>query len=170
MSNAIRILVCSILASLLMTGVAAAQTVTRIDVLDFGLYSATTNKQQAAPGSAAGTMNIVGNIAFYQHTDKVPARVGTRFGVKYAVVGSPDGAEVELQVVWRLPEPGLRNPKTGNVYRETHQTMTRVIGDRDNVRGYSLDAEWELVPGNWTLELWSGDRKLASRTFTLYRP
>ena len=33
--------------------------------------------------------------------------------------------------------------------------------------GYSLDEDWELVAGDWILEIWDGNKKLASQTFTL---
>jgi hypothetical protein len=36
-------------------------------------------------------------------------------------------------------------------------------------KSYSLRHEWEVVPGNWTIQIWYGDRKLAEQTFTLVK-
>ena len=170
MNNVIGRAFCAVLIVLLTVGVAAAQTVERIDILESGLYAATTTGTNAAPGTAAGITHVVGQVKFYQQTNRVPARIGTRFGISYVVVGSPQGQSVATRVIWRLPAPGLRNPKTGNVYRETTEDTTKAIGSRDSLTGYRFDEEWELVPGDWTLELWVGGRMLATRTYTVYRP
>ena len=49
-------------------------------------------------------------------------------------------------------------------------TVTERIGEAHSLyHGIALDYDWALVPGNWTLEIWSGDRILASEVFTLIR-
>ena len=32
------------------------------------------------------------------------------------------------------------------------------------------DDPWELTTGPWTIELWQGDRKLISQSFTVFKP
>lgn len=158
------------LVLLLGAGLAAAQTVERIDILQAGLYTAAVTGTAPAPSTTTGRTQLLGDIQFYQKTDRVPATIGTRFGVNYLVVGAPEGAMVELRQVWKLPAPGLRNPGNGNVYRETSRLVQKRIGDRNALNGYSFDAEWERVPGPWTLELWLGERRLLSKTFTVFNP
>lgn len=48
--------------------------------------------------------------------------------------------------------------------------MTRTIGREAGYVDYGFDDPWELVPGTWTIELWHGDRKLATQSFTVVRP
>ena len=170
MNNSIGRAFWAVLVFLSAAGVAAAQSVERIDVLDSGLYNAVTTRTEAAPGTASGRTHVVDKVEFYARTNRVPARIGTRFGMRYVVVGSPQDQNVGVRVVWKLPAPGLRNPKTGNVYRETNEDVTKTIGYRDSLTGYRFDDDWELVPGDWTLELWAGGRMLATRTYTVYRP
>ena len=161
------------LALLLVPGMAGAQTtivVDRIDILDYGLYTAAITGSVASPGTASGTSHTVSDVQFYRRTDRVPASVGTSFGVKFVVVGRPSGEIVELRTVLKIPPPGVRNPKTGNVYRETSITVQKVIGHDGSLTGYTLDEDWELVTGPWTLELWLGDRRMLSKTFTVYTP
>lgn len=162
--------VLTILGVLLGTNLAAAQTVQRIDILQAGLYTAAVTGNVATPGTATGNSHKVGNVQFYQSTDRVPARLGTRFGVNYVIVGNPEGTIVEFREVVRLPAPGLRNPKTGNVYRETNRTVQKAIGNRGTLTGYSFDQDWEMVPGPWTFELWLGERLMLTKTFTVYKP
>ena len=33
--------------------------------------------------------------------------------------------------------------------------------------GYGLDQPWEMIPGKWRFEIWSGDRLLAEQSFTV---
>ena len=150
-------------------GIASAQTVERIDLLDYGLYRATRTGDNAAPGTATGTLHVVGDVTFYEKTTRVPARLGTRFGIRFVVVGSPAGQKVTLLQGWKLPPAGLRNPKTGVLYFEEGSPTVKTIGE-PTMRGYSFDEPWELVTGDWTMELWSGNRKLLSKTFTVYAP
>ena len=152
-------------------GMAAAQQprIDRIDVVEFGLYEAKKEEARSDPGTPSGRTSIISGVAFYEATTRVPARLGTGFGIRFVPVGAPEGAAAPIRVVWRLPAPGLRNPKSGNTYRESTSNTDVAIGV-PRVRGYSLDEDWEIVTGDWTIELWNGERKLLSRTFTLYKP
>jgi hypothetical protein len=51
------------------------------------------------------------------------------------------------------------------VSRDESVETTR-IGDTVGAL-YTLDDSFELVPGIWTFELWDGDRKLLTQSFTL---
>ena len=42
------------------------------------------------------------------------------------------------------------------------------IGPRE-IAGYQFGHDWEIVPGTWTIELWDGDRKLASQSFQVVK-
>jgi hypothetical protein len=33
--------------------------------------------------------------------------------------------------------------------------------------GYGLDQPWELLAGNWIIEFWNGDQKLAEQSFSV---
>lgn len=148
---------------------ASAQTIQRIDLVEYGRYELQIVRKEAEPGSAAGSKSIVSQIRRVEQTARIPARLGTHFGLKFRVVGSPDDAPVALEQRWRFPAPGLRNPQTDNTYRTASGTLEALIGV-ERFRGYGFDHQWELVPGDWTMEIWSGERKLLSQTFTIYSP
>ena len=103
---------------------------------------------------------------FYSHTSTVPARVGIRFGTRFRVVGTPANQTTKLRSVWRFPEPGLRKPQTGTLYRQSIADTAAMIGAQ-GMRGYTFDAAWEILCGEWIQEVWFGERKLLSRTFTV---
>jgi hypothetical protein len=107
-----------------------------------------------------------------EHTETtltVPARLGVQFGVRFWVYGTPDGAKVTLRRVWLFPDPGLKSPAVGAPIHRRERTETVTIGAGDFTT-YGFDDTWELVPGEWTLEYWDGERKLLSETFTVVKP
>ena len=126
-----------------------------IDIMEFGIYELSRTR-------ASGT-----EIALVERTDRVPAVLGSAFGVRYHIDGSPLGGEVTITVITKFPEGGLENPETREVRRQDRRDLTSAIGD---VRflGYALSKDWEVVPGQWAFELWSRDVKLAEKSFQLY--
>ena len=149
-------------------GTAHAQTVQRIDITEFGTYAAHVDKKIEAAGTATGTTNVISDVKLVQAGSVVPRRIGTRFGLRYTIVGD-GGGDVTLTKIVRVPSPGLRNPATGNAIVTEKVPLQRRIGV-NYYTGYSFEQDWELVPGTWTIELWQGERKLASRSFTIAKP
>jgi len=154
-------------------GVTFAQTqpqppplvIERIDITEYGIYTADTDNSSAAPGTASGTVDQLSGIALVQSTTAVPARLGVGFGFRYKIVGKPN-AVVSLKNVTHVPAPGMRNPETGNVTLTNIFLQDRKVGG-EFYRLYRFTNAWEIVPGLWTLELWYGDRKLLSQGFLI---
>ena len=142
--------------------------VERIELAQYGLYRGDRAGEIADAGTTTGTTTMLSNVAFYEATSRVPACRGVGFGVVYRPLGKPDGAGAALRVVWRLPEPGLRNPDNGITYRQSVSILVAPLGQA-RLRGYSFDHDWELVPGEWILEIWDGDRRLLAQTFSVYQ-
>src|SRR5262245_51701366 len=126
--------------------------VDRLEVVDHGLFQLRTGERTAAPGTATGWATAASAATLLERTDRVPARRGVAFGVRYIVAGSDTGIGVSLTVTWRFPEPGLKNPATGNVYRQ----QTTEIDARVGMPGaslYILEEDWEFLPGTWVVEV-----------------
>ena len=141
----------------------------RLEVLQSGLYSASIARRDSAPGTPTGKASIVDSPSFYSDTSRVPAQLGIRFGFQYRLIGSPQGREARLRGIWRIPDPGITNPVSGNTYRESARDFTALIGDTQ-IHGYGFDQPWEIVEGEWILEIWHNERLLASRTFVVGKP
>jgi hypothetical protein len=69
-------------------------------------------------------------------------------------------------MVTKFPRAGLHDPQTNETIYRNETVVTRSIG-KLHFRSYTLEEQWELVPGVWTFELWSHDRKLGEQSFTL---
>ncbi|MBV9835016.1 MAG: DUF3859 domain-containing protein [Alphaproteobacteria bacterium] len=157
-----RWLIC--LAAILIAGPAFAVDVTSLEIVDFGLYRARTTGKQPAPQAVNGQTQTITDIDFYETTSRIPARTGVRFGTHFRVAGMPPDEVVQLRSVWRIPEPGIRNPDSGIVYRESISEFTTTTGTL-TMRGFNFGFSWQVLCGEWVQEVWSGERKLLSQTF-----
>lgn len=144
---------------------AQSAEIDHVDIVAYGIYTA--DETGTGVNTAIGASRLLGNIRHAATTTTVPAQLGVKFGFEYVIVGSPANGQATLTKVTIFPRAGLRVPGSGPVYR-TDYPLTRTIGSVQYT-GYQFDNPWELVPGVWTLELWSGDRKLASKRFTVVR-
>lgn len=155
-------------AGLCLAGSAAAQSarIERIMIVEAGLLEARKVDSLPTPGTAAGKTSVLDSVVFYESSRRVPARLGMQFGVRYRIVGAPSGEDTTIRTKWLVPEPGMRNPLTGAVTRIDEADEKVTIGS-DRLAGYGFSQAWEIVPGQWTLEFWVGDRKLNSVTFTV---
>ncbi|HZQ01606.1 MAG TPA: DUF3859 domain-containing protein [Reyranella sp.] len=142
---------------------AKAQQVTGIEIIDPGIYSVhVTSSQPNANGIPANTSDSE-QLEF--RATKVPMQKGVHFGFRYHLTGTPDGAVVPIRKVILFPPQGLTPPGKPTV-RQIERTLDRKIGET-SYTDYSLDDPFELVPGQWTFQLWSGNRKLAEQSFTV---
>jgi hypothetical protein len=155
--------------ALCLAGSAAAQQqahIERIVIVETGLLEARKVESMPTPGTASGETAVLDSVVFYEGSRRVPARLGVQFGARYRIVGVPAGQQATVRTRWLVPEPGMRNPLTGEVTRTDEADESVTIGT-DRLAGYKFGQPWEIVPGKWTLEFWADDRRLNSVTFTV---
>ncbi len=143
---------------------AQAPQITRIDVTDVGIY--TMDVASSSVDERGISHSVWSNIRLVEQTQTIHIKMGLHFGFHFSIVGTPDGATVELREVAIYPSQGLHNPDLPNPIFRGESFMTGKIGQVDYT-GAGLNRDWGLVPGNWTIELWCGSQKMASETFTL---
>jgi hypothetical protein len=138
--------------------------VEQIDVRDYGIYTA--DKTASATNDMGLAHNTVNNIQYIASTSTIPAKIGTKFGFRYTISGTPYDGRVSIKQVTIYPPAGVTNPKTGLLFTNSFSTVYRV-GMPPIFAGYDIDAPWEQVPGIWTIQLWIGERKFAEQSFTV---
>jgi hypothetical protein len=148
---------------------ASAQEVERVDVYEFGTYAA-NGPSYIHPSSPQG-IKIEGHDGYthLETTRTVVAQLGTRFGFRYRVQGMASGAYAPLTMVWKFPPPGIIGSDPA------HRVQREVVefdatSDDNYVITMSLESVSDLVPGIWTMEIWSGDQKLAEQSFEVLPP
>jgi hypothetical protein len=149
------------------SNVALGQTIKRIEILEFGIYSLDKEKRLSSQTTASGFRNEVSNEKLITATDTVPAHLGVNFGFRFRIIGKK-GTTVTLKKVTLIPQPGIQNPKTGETRVRSELSLEKTIGEK-YYSGYGFDSPWEIVPGIWTIEFWDGDRKLAAQSFNVVK-
>lgn len=141
----------------------------RVDIVEYGIYTARTLKKIANDAVATGDLRPIDQLKLVKVTTTVPAEVGIRFGVRFIVDGTPRGEPVTLTYITRFPPQGLRNPDTGKTFAQNEFKWNTHVNQID-FRTYTLDNTWEAAPGEWSLEFWYQGRKLGEQKFTVVAP
>ena len=151
---------------------AFAQQVKDVDVVWVGTYRIAETKAVVDPTAPTGFRYVAQGIEPVQQTQRIPAMIGTRFGLAYVLKGEPEGTVVPVQAFWRFPAKGLNNPETRTTTFEwkTPELQCRLEQKPFCLMGYPLQHPWELVPGKWTIEIWAEGAKLVEASFDLYLP
>src|SRR5689334_16131591 len=115
-------------------------SVTGATVTEVGIYTARVIKKFDVPSVAGGTNEGLDSFSLVQTTTNVPARIGTRFGFRYTIHGTPSNAPIVLTMIGE--HPPLKDPKTGKTRTRDEYELESWIGP--TYTSYSFDNEWEL--------------------------
>lgn len=147
---------------------AQAQSVSSVEISNPGLYRSEQVAVEQAPDSVRGIFTTVRNPQLVERTTRVPGLLGTSFGVNFEIRGEPNGEPATVRFVTRFPAGGLRDPKTGKVHLTSENERQYRIGELA-FRFYSFDEEWEIAPGEWSLEFWYRGQMLGAQKFEVYK-
>jgi len=95
-------------------------------------------------------------------TDKIPATVGTVFGVRMTFDG-----ETTALVSFRWTFPTMQNPATGQIWTEM-TGIREFSGDRAHLFLARINNDWEAVPGDWTLRILSSEQVVVEKVFHVF--
>ena len=98
-----------------------------------------------------------------EQTEVVPARLGTKFGVRYQLTGK---AETEKPLTLMYFTPGLIGPD-GKRQDKIELQQKLVVGAPQDVMAFGFTEHHEVVPGEWQFMVFQGDRKLLEQRFTV---
>ena len=162
-----------LLASLVLVALASmakAQEpkIERVEIVEAGIFQAEAIRREAAPGTIKGSTAVVSNIQLQQATARIPARIGVQFGVRFRIVGTPDGGRTTIRIVKKFPQP-IRDPKSGKTSTSNEQLRAETIGEV-RYTGLTFEYDEDLVPGTWTFEFWVGERRMAAKDFEVFKP
>jgi len=136
----------------------------RVDVIEYGIYTA---DEQSCRRNEQGILACArADVHHSVTTLTVPAQHGVHFGFHYRIVGTPEGASVDIKGITNFPRGGLHKPGEAEPLRNYQYTGTEKIG-QTYFTDYAFDDPWELVPGIWTVEIWIDNRLMASKSFTV---
>jgi hypothetical protein len=106
-------------------------------------------------------------LEFAENTDRIPLHKGVHFGYRYWLKFAPEQARPAFKRVLIHPEMTL--PNGSKVIRSERTIRKKAThGIVTAIDAYALSEDYELVEGEWTFQLWHGDKMLAEQKFTTY--
>jgi Domain of unknown function (DUF3859) len=130
-------------------------------IVDFGVYEINRGDNVDNEDVAAGLVISYGK-RLIKETDQVEAKIGTNFGFRYILSGSDSDVEVTIKV--QHPTP-LRNPETGKEFIVSEWEQTVPVGSTNWNTGWIFEKDWEIVPGEWVMQLHVDKNKLIEKKF-----
>jgi hypothetical protein len=149
--------------------IAGGAQVDGVDIVNYGIYVASDTKggRSTEKNAAEKQGDQEKTWKLLKKDDRIPAKIGTSFGVEYIVKGSPAGEPVKIDL--RYLHPMISNPEMGKKYTSQEVSIAALVGKKIH-EGYTFDHEWELVTGAWVIQVFYDGRKLAEQYFTVYKP
>jgi hypothetical protein len=150
-----------LLAILVFAG--AAPAAAQIQVIDYGIYNIPVRGFSPAPQDVAGQrFTTDGTAPPVRQSETVDAQLGRQMGFRFKVT---DASLVGKTITIRKTFPKLTNPETGR--SDTGVVSHLAVGSTEEIYHslYRFDYQWEMAEGNWTYELWLGDRLLHRKAF-----
>ncbi len=136
----------------------------RVELLEFGTFRKIASLDDLSDsGTISQKRHSVAKVELIKRTTEIPARIGTSFGFRVKFFGEPGEGIV---CTAKCLHPKLADPSSGRS-REVQQWDTSGMVGSDEYIGYTLDHDWELVPGQWTIQVFVGSRLMIEKTFTL---
>ncbi|MEQ1755800.1 MAG: DUF3859 domain-containing protein [Micropepsaceae bacterium] len=150
---------------------AHAASVEGIRILAQGVYTCDRAASTPDPRSPTGMRPHVNRCRLDSETSTIVARLGTSFGCTaqpWGITQRGHDNSVAIDVRFRYPV-GVKSPFTG----KTHywdDTSVRLEMGASWPFTFSFEENFELMPGNWAVELWSGGHKFNECRFTVVLP
>ncbi|MGP0170814.1 DUF3859 domain-containing protein [Pseudomonas sp. NCHU5208] len=148
------------ISKVLLAGLFAFTGLVQADVrvegpVEYGIF--TSDYQDFQPGERVLTRSNQD----IQVTDRIPAKLGTKFGMRYSLAGKHEG-DTPLTLLYLTP--GVVTPD-GQRHDKFEVVQKLVPGAPQDVMAFEFTEHHEVVPGEWHFIVYQGDRKLAEQRF-----
>lgn len=139
------------LASLLYGCTTSSAPLARIEWV--GTYSSSGSERVDAPWMGTGKFTHSFDPRLVEATTRIPARLGTQYGVSYSFDGSAPSKTVVVEVIWRFPK-AVTTARDVDVRRDHESYQAECPVDTSCLVGRVITEKWETEPGPWVVEVW----------------
>jgi hypothetical protein len=163
-----------LLTALLLLGQPAlaerSTNVTGVTINWFGAYK-TVQKEVKDSNISTGQRYIGSDtVPPNANSDQITLTPNTNFGFGFTLSGTPANGEVVFKQIYKYPPPGMPRGSSGQFVLDDQLPFTYRVGS-GNVMGYKTGGDPSNWPtGTWTFQLWSGDKLMAEKNFTVSGP
>lgn len=147
-----------LLVATLLTVCVPAQAQAQVEVVgpvEYGIFE--TLKEDFQPGERV----LSRRDQPIRQTTEVPARLGSKFGLRYRLVGKHE-TDTPLTLLYLTPGVVTPDGKRHDKFEVVQKLVPRTETD---VMAFEFTEPHEVVTGKWHLIVFQGDRKLAEQTF-----
>lgn len=96
-----------------------------------------------------------------QQTDRVPGKIGQKFGIEYKIKSNIT-RDILVEQVWIFPKP-ITDEK-GKEFKELRYKMEKSTNDK-TFSTYVMEKDYEVVKGEWTYQMFCDGDKIYERKF-----
>ena len=123
------------------------------------------------PETTSGVTQVpAGKPVLIAATNRIPAKIGIRFGLTYYVVNIPvTNGYVEITKVAKHPTIQKPDGKSSTGYTTTEKQFVK-DGHLVGWTGYGFDHDYELAPGQWEFAVMFEGQPLCKQQFTIFAP
>ena len=116
-------------------------------VTEYGIYEIGSEIETInQPKLNTGVLTVLKDTRLISVTHKIPAIVGTSFGYCYSI---PSNGKT-ITVTRKLVNPAMKKPDgTISTGYEYNRTLNVTNGFAEYCTNYTLEYEWEAIPGVW---------------------
>lgn len=132
--------------------------------LDYGLVKVVRGTQEVLKHTPTGVHGWLKDLVITKVTDSIKAEIKNSFGVVYRIAAK-DTVDVNVDIEWVFPKI-MTNDK-GEEFKTIRYTTKRPTNIPSG-SSYTFDEPFELLKGNWQMNVYLDNRKVYSRTFIVY--
>ncbi len=132
--------------------------------LDHGLARVKEGTTEKLATTPTGTHGWLEDFEIINQSDSIRILPKANFGIIY-IVNAKDTADINVVIEWIYPEK-ITNEK-GEKFKSIKYTTVRPT-NIPSASSYSLDAPYEMIKGDWKMNIYIENKRVCSRTFVLY--
>jgi len=132
--------------------------------LDYGLAKVKDRTTEKLSTSPTGSHGWLKDFEIINKTDSIENLPKANFGVVY-IVNAKDTVDIDVVIEWIYPKK-ITNDK-GEKFKSIKYTTKRPT-NIPSASSYSLDEPYEMVKGNWEMNIYIENKRVFNKTFTLY--
>jgi hypothetical protein len=132
--------------------------------LDHGLAKVEPGKEEILKKTPTGTHGWLKDFEIINVTDSIQVQPKANFGVVYQV-DAKDTVDIPVIIEWIYPQEVTN--ANGQKFKSIKYTTTRPT-NTPSASSYSLDESYEMVKGNWQVNIYVEKKRVLSRSFILY--
>lgn len=133
-------------------------------VLNYGRSSAKllyTEESKSMPSGKKRTTDY--QLKILERTDTIKLTKGVQFGIEY-ILEAPSSRLIKITTIWTYPSTMINDQ--GNKYSMLKYDIEKYT-NQYTYSNYTLEDNYEMIPGKWNLKILYGNTELLNKTFYL---